>query len=121
MFLLERTLEALEATALGFFDYYLEFLPKFEVRVEMNKLKGKSCWERHTMIPELQERFQKIKGIFTDPECRCRTKPMALGEPGAGQYVLITDYSKDAIGTILHHVKHGVTQFIGAKGRKCRA
>ena len=43
--------------------------------------------------------------------------PMALGEPGAGEYILITDYSKEAMGAI----QHRVTRFIGAKGRKCRA
>ena len=32
---------------------------------------------------------------------------MALGEPGAGEYILITNYSKDAIGAILHQVQHG--------------
>ena len=44
-----------------------------------------------------------------------------LGEPGAGEYILITDYSKDAIGAILHQVQPGATRYIGAKGRKCRA
>ena len=43
-----------------------------------------------------------------------------LGEPGAGKYILIMDYSKDAVCAILHQVQHGVTRFIGAKGRKCR-
>ena len=45
---------------------------------------------------------------------------MALGEPGAGEYILITDYSKDAIGAILHQVQPGATRYIGAKGRKCQ-
>ena len=43
--------------------------------------------------------------------------PMALGEPGAGEYILITVYSKEEMGAI----QHRVTRFIGAKGRKCRA
>ena len=32
---------------------------------------------------------------------------MALGEPGTGEYILITDYSKEADGPILHQVRHG--------------
>ena len=45
---------------------------------------------------------------------------MALGEPGAGEFILITDFSKEAVGAILHQVQHGITRFNEAKGRKCR-
>ena len=109
------------ATALGFFGYYRDFLPKFaELTAEMNEVKTKKHWQPDTWTEELQGKFQQVKDLFTDPAGACRAHPMALGEPGAGEFILITDYSKDAVGAILHQVQHGVTRFIGAKGRKCR-
>ena len=90
-------------------------MPKFaELTAEMKELKGKRCWDEHTWTPELQDRFQKIRDLFTDPECRCRSHPMAVGGPGAGENVLITDYSKEGIGAILHQVQYGISRFIGA-------
>ena len=31
------------------------------------------------------------------------------------------DYNEEAVDAILHQVQQGMTRFIGAKGRKCRA
>ena len=45
---------------------------------------------------------------------------MALGDPGAGEFTLTTDFSKEAMSGVLHQVQHGIERFIGAKGRKCR-
>ena len=77
------------ATALGFFGYY--FLPKFaELTAEMNEVKTKKRWEEDTWTTELQSKFQQVKDLFTDPAGAYRTHPMALGEPGAGEFILIT-------------------------------
>ena len=71
----------------------------------MNEVKTKRRWEEDTWTLELQSKFQKVKDLFTDPASACRTHPMAPRVvPGR-----------------THQVQHGVTQFIGAKGRKCRA
>ena len=110
------------ATALRFFGYKRDFLPQFaELTAEMNEVKTKRRWEADTWTPELQSKFQQIKDLFTEPAGGCRGHPMALGEPGTGEYILITDCSKEAVGAILHQLQHRVTRFIEAKGRKCRA
>ena len=80
------------ATALIFFGYYRDFLPQFaELTAEMNEVKTKRHWEADTWTPELQSKFQQIKDLFTDPAGGSRAHPMALGEPGAGEYILITE------------------------------
>ena len=68
----------------------------------MNELKTKRNWEADAWTSELQRKFQQIKDLFTDPAGGCCAHPKALGEPGAGEYILITDYSKDAICVFLH-------------------
>ena len=84
---------------LVFFGFYRDFLPKFaELTAEMNEVKTKKRWEADTWTLELQRKFQQVKDLFTDPAGACRAHPMALGEPGAGEFILITDYSKDAEG-----------------------
>ena len=45
---------------------------------------------------------------------------MDLGDPGAGEFTLTTDFSKEPMSGVLHQVQHGVERFIGAKGRMCR-
>ena len=86
----------------------------------MNEVKTKRKWGVDTWTSELQDKFQQIKDLFTDPAGACHAHPMTLGEPGAGEFILITDYSKEAEGAILHQVQHEIIRFIGLKGRKCR-
>ena len=64
----------------------------------MNEVKTKKRWEADTWTTELQSKFQQVKDLFTDPAGACRAHPMALGEPGALEFILITDYSKEAVG-----------------------
>ena len=57
--------------------------------------KNQTALGADTWTPELQSRFQQIKDCSQTLHAgECRANPMALGEPGLGEYILITDYSK---------------------------
>ena len=80
----------------------------------MNGMKAKRKWEVGEWDSKLANQFQELKDLF------CCAFPIALGDPGAGEFTLTTDFSKEAMSGVLHQVQHGVERFIGAKGRKCR-
>ena len=60
----------------------------------MNEVKTKRRWEADTWTSELQSKFQQIKDLFTDRAGGCCAHPIALGEPEADEYILITHYSE---------------------------
>ena len=107
------------ASALGFFGYYREFMKLFPVlTAEMNKLKAKKKWDAGTWTKELQEEFQQLKKEFLPVSGVVREHPMSLGEEGAREYILTTDWSKQAL--VGAQIQHGQERFLGAQGRKCR-
>ena len=69
---------------------------------------------------KLANQFQELKDLFCLEGGPCRAFPMALGDPGAGEFTITTDFSKEAMSRVLHQVQHSIERFIGAKGRKCR-
>ena len=87
---------------------------------EMNQLKAKKKWDANTWTPRLQAQFETLKSEFLSVSGVVRAHPMSLGEEGAGEYILTTDWSKQALVGVLSQVQHGQEKFLGARGRKCR-
>jgi hypothetical protein len=43
---------------------------------------------------------------------------MIPGTEGAGEFILYTDWSAEAMAGVLHQLQHGVERFVAARGRK---
>ena len=111
------------ASVIGFFSFYREFSPSFaRLSAPLNELKKvKGAWPPGTWTDELQAGFDALKEEFTRAGGPCRAFPMMPGTDGAGEFILYTDWSQEAMAGILHQFQHGVERFIGARGRKCKA
>ena len=59
--------------------------------------------------PRTTKYVQQVKEFIAEPAGGCSSHPMALREPGAGEYILSINNSKSAIGAIQ------ITHLVGPK------
>jgi transposase InsO family protein len=109
------------ASMLGFFGYYRESLPQYsELTAAMNELKAKRKWTGGEWTPEMQHDFETLKRLFIEDGGPVRAHPMIPDGGDAGEFVLATDWSAQAMAGVLSQFQHGKLRFVAAKGRKCR-
>ena len=108
------------ASVIGFFSFYREFSASFaRLSAPLNELKKvRGAWPPGTWTPELQNTFDAPKEEFTREGGPCRAHPMIPGTEGAGEFILYTDWSAEAMAGVLHQLQHGVEKFVAARGRK---
>ena len=106
---------------LVFFGYYRESLPQYsELTAEMNNLKSRRKWTGGEWTPEMQRDFETLKQLFVQDGGPVRAHPMIPDGGEAGEFVLATDWSAQAMAGVLSQYQKGELRFIAAKGRKCR-
>ena len=71
----------------------------------MNSMKAKRRWEEGDWDSRLADQFQEWKDLFCLEGGPCRAFPMALGDPGAGEFTLTTDFWKEAMSGVVHQVQ----------------
>ena len=68
----------------------------------------------------MQHDFETLKRLFVQDGGPVRAHPMIPDGGDAGEFVLATDWSAQAMAGVLSQFQHGKLRFVAAKGRKCR-
>ena len=109
------------ASALGFLQYYREFIPKLsQLTSRMNRLRNKKELTEEDWTPEIEADFRSIINLFLTPGGPVRHFPIPLGQPGGGEFILHVDWSKVGIAGVLYQRQHTHKSpvLIGAVGQK---
>ena len=85
---------------------------------QMNLLKTKKVWAPGDWTEEMQFQLDTLNKLF----CQ-EGGPVAMVPDGkrAGEFVLMTDWSANAMAGVLHQVQDTELKFISARGRKCKS
>ena len=91
------------ASALGFLQYYREFIPEFsKLTARMNGLRNKKELTEEDWTPEIEADFRKIINLFLTQGGPVRHFPIPLGQPGGGEFILHIDWSKLGMAGVLY-------------------
>ena len=76
------------ASALGFLQYYREFIPEFSrLTAKMNRLRNKKALTEEDWTPEIEADFRAIINIFLTSDGHVRHFPIPLGQAGGGEFI----------------------------------